>query len=133
MDTFGQGDYGGDTVLVGDGLAETLGVIAGLADYPDRARRLDGVRRHAGDAQGPTTVGGIFKSGVSQIDQSFVYMPIQQAQYSLAARDEWDVVEVKVAKPYDIAKTARPADRRRRQGRALRRLDGKECVPVGWP
>lgn len=100
MDQFGVGDYGGDVVLVGDGVASDLGLIPGdqITLTSPGGSSVIGTRPN----QKLYTVGGIFKSGVSEIDKSFVYMPIQQAQLFFGRDDEWDEVELKVQKPYDI-------------------------------
>lgn len=108
LDTFGQGDYGGDGIVVGDGLATRLGLNAGDA--------VTLVSSGGSTAFGSTprrksyTIIGIFHSGVSDFDKATVYMPINQAQLFFDREDEWDMVEVKV-KPelaYDIAKMRQP-------------------------
>ncbi|MGN6424933.1 MAG: lipoprotein-releasing ABC transporter permease subunit [Asticcacaulis sp.] len=102
MDQFGVGDYGGDVVLIGDGLASDMGLIPGdqlTLTSPGGSTAFGATPRRK-----VYTVGGIFKSGVSEIDKSFVYMPIQQAQLFFDREDEWDQVEIKVEKPYDIEK-----------------------------
>jgi lipoprotein-releasing system permease protein len=53
-------------------------------------------------------VAGVFRSGVSDLDKAFIYMPLQQAQLFFDREDEWDYVELKVEKPYDIAAYREP-------------------------
>jgi lipoprotein-releasing system permease protein len=97
---FGTGDYGGDEVLVGEGLAETLGLMPG-----------DGITLMTlggASAFGTLpkrkiyTVGAIFKSGVSELDASFVYMPLTQAQLFFGREDDWDIIEIKVRDAFNI-------------------------------
>jgi len=100
MDQFGAGDYGGDVVLIGDGVATDLGLLPGdevTLTSPGGATAIGTTPRRK-----VYTVGGVFKSGVSEIDKSFVYMPLQQAQLFFDREDEWDDIELKVEKPYDI-------------------------------
>jgi len=100
MDQFGVGDYGGDVILIGSGVANELGVNPG--------DEVTLVSPGGSTAFGATprrklyTVGGIFKSGVSDIDKAFIYMPITQMQLFFDREDEWDTVEIKVDKPYEI-------------------------------
>lgn len=100
MDQFGVGDYGGDVILIGSGVANELGVNPG--------DEVTLVSPGGSTAFGATprrklyTIGGIFKSGVSDIDKAFIYMPITQMQLFFDREDEWDTVEIKVDKPYEI-------------------------------
>jgi len=98
--SFGQGDYGGNSVLLGDGLAKDLGVLPG----DDVTLISPGGATAFGTAPNRKTytVGGIFKSGVSDLDKAFIYMPLQQAQLFFGREGEWDTVEIKVSRPYDI-------------------------------
>ena len=116
MADFGKGDYGGDVVMVGDGLAANLGL------NPGDALTLTTTGNSTAMGTMPSrkvyTVGGVFKSGVSEIDKGFVFMPITQAQLFIGREDEWDAIEIKVDKPYDIAKWRDPI-RKAAGGRAL--------------
>jgi lipoprotein-releasing system permease protein len=103
---FGKGQYGGDGILIGDGLADGLGVQVG-----DQVSLLtQGGATAFGTA--PTskayTIIGIFKSGVSEFDNTFIYMPLTQAQLFLGREDEWDTVEIMVSRPDEIAKFHEP-------------------------
>ncbi|ESQ75396.1 lipoprotein-releasing ABC transporter permease subunit [Asticcacaulis sp. AC402] len=100
MEQFGIGDYGGDVVLMGDGLARQINAIPGdevTLISPGRSTSFG-----AAPLRKTYIVGGLFHSGVSQIDQSFVYMPIQQAQLFFDREDEWDALEIRVDKPYEV-------------------------------
>ena len=106
LDDFGVGDYGGNTIMVGDGLASNLGLRPGdeiTLTSAGNATAMGTLPRRV-----TYTVGGIFKSGVSEIDKSFAFMPLQQAQLFTGHDDEWEALEVKVDKPYDIAKWRDP-------------------------
>jgi len=120
MQDFGVGDYGGDVVLIGSGIAAQLGLNAG--DEVTLVSPGGSTAFGAAPRRKVYTIGGIFKSGVSQFDQAFVYMPIQQAQLFFDREDEWDSVELKVKKPYDI-ESYRPA---------LRKAAGDGVILVDW-
>lgn len=98
---FGKGDYGGDGILIGDGLAQEMGLTAG----DNITLVTQGATTAFGTA--PTTktytVLGVFKSGVSEFDNTFIYMPLTQAQLFLGREDEWDTVEIMVDHPDRIA------------------------------
>lgn len=98
MDGFGEGEYGGDLVLVGAKLAETLGVKAGdevtlIAPSGALTAMGSAPRRKA------YTVGGVFSVGVSEYDQAFVYMPLDQAQLFFGRDNGIDQIEIKTADP----------------------------------
>lgn len=102
LESFGVGDYGGDNVLVGDDLAQSLGINAGdeiTMTIPGSSNAFGAPARRK-----TYTVGGIFSSGVSDIDKNFIFMPITQAQLFFDREDEWDVIELKVKKPFEIEK-----------------------------
>ena len=75
---FGQGEYGGNRILLGDRLAATLGVQIG---DPVTLVSVSG----ESSVMGPQprrktyTVGGIFSIGMSEYDGTFVYMPPELA------------------------------------------------------
>jgi lipoprotein-releasing system permease protein len=112
---FGEGDYGGDLVLVGQKLADTIGVKAGdtitllspsggVTAFGTAPRRKD------------YTVGGIFSVGVSDYDAAYIYMPLEQAQLFFGRDQSIDRVEMKVdnadridAYKPDIVRAAGPA------------------------
>ncbi len=114
LDQFGKGDFGGHVVMVGDGLASTLGLYPG----DDVTLTTTGSSTAMGTVPRRVvyTVGGVFKSGVSEIDKNFVFMPLQQAQLFVGRDDEWDALEIKVDKPYDIAKWRAPIMKAAGQG-----------------
>jgi len=107
LKTFGQGEYGGDELVVGQRLAEQLGVRVG---------DVISIISPSGDAtafgstprQKDYVVGGIFSVGMSEYDAAFVYMPLEQAQLFFGRDQAIDVIEVKLTDP-DRAKEMKPA------------------------
>jgi lipoprotein-releasing system permease protein len=98
MATFGQGDHGGDQVLVGQKLAEGLGV--GVGDpisiiAPTASATVFGTL--------PTSktyiVSGLFSVSMSEYDQTFIYMPLSQAQLFFGRDVAVDFIEVKLDDP----------------------------------
>ncbi|WKL56788.1 lipoprotein-releasing ABC transporter permease subunit [Asticcacaulis sp. ZE23SCel15] len=97
---FGVGDYGGDSILIGDGMARDMGVGPGdelSLLTPGTSTAFGAIPRRK-----TYTVAGVFKVGVSELDASFVYMPIEQAQLFFDREGEWDALELKVTDPYQI-------------------------------
>lgn len=98
MKGFGEGEYGGDLILVGSRLADTLGVHAG--DELSLIAPSGGVTAMGVAPRRKTfTVGGVFSVGVSEYDQAFIYMPLEQAQLFFGRDGAIDEVEVKVDDP----------------------------------
>jgi lipoprotein-releasing system permease protein len=103
---FGQGEYGGDVVLIGDRMARNLGLSAGDAITlisPSGPATAFGTSTREKDY----VVGGIFSVGMSQFDESFVYMALPQAQLFFGRDTSIDYVEIKVTDP-DKAKAIKP-------------------------
>ena len=96
--TFGQGDEGGDDVLVGDKLAQSLGVSVGdpiSLISPSGAATIMG----ATPTRKTYRVGGIFSVGMSEYDQTFIYMPLTQAQLFFGRDDAVDFIEINLDDP----------------------------------
>jgi lipoprotein-releasing system permease protein len=93
---YGEGEYGGDMVLIGARLAEMLGVRAG-----DTVSLISPEGGATAFGSAPTrkayTVGGIFSVGMSQYDAVYVYMPLNQAQLFFGRETFVDTIELKVA------------------------------------
>ena len=98
---FGQGEYGGDVILVGSRLAQSLGVRAG-----DELTLITANGAATAFGSAPTRkgyqLGGLFSVGVSEYDQALIYMPLEQAQLFLGRGDAVDEFELKVRDPDDI-------------------------------
>ena len=95
---FGDGDYGGDLILVGDRLAQNLGVEPG--DDLTLISPSGGATAFGATPQRKTyTVAGTFSVGMSDYDQAFIYMPLAQAQVFFGRDSGIDFVEMKLANP----------------------------------
>jgi lipoprotein-releasing system permease protein len=101
LEGFGKGEFGGDIVLIGEGLAASMGV--GVGDEITLLSPNGSTAFGAMPRRKPYSIGGIFKSGVSELDASFVFMPLTQAQLFFDREGEWDAIEIKVDKPYEVA------------------------------
>lgn len=98
MDEFGKGEYGGDYVLVGDRLARTLGIQPG--DELSLVSPTGGATAFGATPLRKTyTVGGTFTVGMSEYDQAFIYMPLEQAQLFFGRDNSVDYLEMKLVDP----------------------------------
>jgi len=98
LEGFGQGEYGGDLVLVGERLAVAMGVDAGdpitlISPTGDATAFGAAPRRKT------YTVGGVFSIGMSEYDQAYIYMPLEQAQIFFGRDTSVDVIELMTADP----------------------------------
>ena len=95
---YGEGEDGGDRILVGDRLAETLGVHAGepltLVSPSGAATAFGG-----SPVQKTFIVAGTFTVGMSQYDQAYIYMPLATAQLFLGREGSIDEIEIKLKNP----------------------------------
>jgi lipoprotein-releasing system permease protein len=98
---FGQGEFGGNRILLGDRLAANLGVQVG-----DPVTLISPTGETTAFGSNPRrktyTVGGIFSVGMSEYDQVFVYMPLEQAQLFFGRDQGVDVIEIMLADPDKI-------------------------------
>jgi len=107
MTGFGQGEFGGDIVLIGDRMAANLGVAPGDAltlISPTGPATAFGTSTREKDY----IVGGVFSVGMSQFDEAYVYMPLEQSQLFFGRDTSIDYVEIKVDDP-DRARDLKPA------------------------
>lgn len=98
LDGFGQGDYGGDIILVGERLAAAMGVEPGdtlTLTSPSASATAFG----SAPVSKAYTVGGIFSVGMSEYDQTFIYMPLDQAQLFFGREGAVDKIEIKLDDP----------------------------------
>jgi len=110
LNGFGDGEYGGDLIVVGARLAESLGVRPG--DPLTLISPSGGATAFGATPQRKTyTVGATFSVGMSQYDQAYIYMPLEQAQIFFGRDDSVDWIEAKVANP-DKAIAMKPAVQR---------------------
>jgi len=110
MAGFGEGEDGGDLVLIGAGMAGALGVAPG--DYltllsPDGASTAMG----SAPVSKTYTIGGIFEVGMTQVDDAVIYMPLAQGQLFFNRGSDVDVIEV-MAKDPDNLDRVTPAVRK---------------------
>jgi lipoprotein-releasing system permease protein len=98
---FGEGEFGGDLVLVGSGLASTLGLGAG---DPITLLSPSGEATAFGSAPRTKTytIGGVFEIGMSQFDAAYVYMPLEQAQLFFGRGGVVDSIEIKTGNPDSV-------------------------------
>ena len=98
LEGFGAGEYGGDTIVVGQRLADSLGVRPGdpltLISPSGASTAFGGT-----PLQKTYTVGAIFSAGMSQYDQAYIFMPLAQAQLFFGRETGVDAIEVKVKNP----------------------------------
>jgi len=111
LEDFGEGDRGGDTILIGRQLASRLGAWVGdpvTLISPSTESTIMG----ASFRRKTYYIGGVFSVGMSQIDDLFVYVPIEQARIFLGHDDAYvaDFIEVSVERPDDIDAARRDLD-----------------------
>jgi lipoprotein-releasing system permease protein len=95
---YGLGEDGGDIVLLGSRLAAQLGVEPG--DSVTLVSPSGGATPFGTMPATKTyTIGGLFTVGMSQYDEAYVYLPLEQAQLFFGRGDTVDVVEVKITDP----------------------------------
>jgi lipoprotein-releasing system permease protein len=118
---FGEGDDGGDIVLVGDKLAETLGLAVG--DPIGIISPTGGATAFGTLPPSKSyTIGGLFSVGMSEYDQSFIYMPLAQAQLLFGRDQAVDFIEIKLDDP----------DRAPRMKAALAAAAGRGAIVTDW-
>ncbi len=97
--SFGQGAYGGDNVLIGQALADTLGLRVGDPIEIYSPTGADSAFGNLGGLNKTYRVGGTYSSGTADYDRAFIFMPLEQAQLFFGKEGLWDVIEIKVDEP----------------------------------
>jgi lipoprotein-releasing system permease protein len=105
MEAFGEGERGGDSILIGSQLASRLGIALG-----DPVKLIS--PSTASTVMGPSFrqktyyVDGIFSVGMSLIDDLYVYLPIEQARVFLGYESTHyaDFVEVSIEDPDEVGR-----------------------------
>ncbi len=95
---FGDGDYGGELIVVGARLAASMGVAPGdvlTLTSPSAGATAFG----STPVSKAYTVAATFSVGMSEYDQSFIYMPLQQAQLFFGRDDGADKIAVMLDDP----------------------------------
>ena len=121
MQGFGEGDYGGDLIILGSRLAAQMDVRPGDAlalISPTGASTAFG----SNPTQKSYTVDGLFTVGMSQYDETYVYMPLAQAQAFFGRDNAVDLIEIKITDP-DKAIALRPL---------VQRAAGPEAIVTDW-
>ena len=75
-------------------------------------------------------VAGTFKIGMSEYDQTYIFMPLSEAQLFFGLGNAVQGIEVMVTKPDEIAAWRNPIAARRRPFGSRRRLAADEFKPV---
>src|SRR5579875_3731206 len=99
---FGKGEYGGDLILTGATLAQTMG--ANVGDSLTLTSPGGATVFGTAPTQKAYTVGGVFSTGMSQYDSAFIFMPLDQAQLFLGRGSIIDQIEVNVVDPDHLDK-----------------------------
>jgi lipoprotein-releasing system permease protein len=121
LKAFGVGEYGGDMLVIGERLAQSLGVRPG--DSLTLISPSGGATAFGGTPLQKTyTVGATFTAGMSQYDQAYIFMPLAQAQLFFGRENGVDAIEIKVVDP-DKAGAMKPA---------LARAAGPGALVTDW-
>ena len=104
METFGDGRFGGDDIIISERLARSLYVTAGdslTLIAPEGAATMGGVipRRKVYNIAG---VFEVFSGNANPLDDSLIIMPLEQAQLFFNSRDRYPIVELKINDPQDV-------------------------------
>ena len=100
--SFGQGAYGGDRVLIGAALANSLGLRVGDAITVYSPTGADSAFGNLGGLEKTYFVGGLFRSGAADYDRAFMFMPLEQQQLFFGKEGVWDAIEIKVDDPDQV-------------------------------
>ncbi|CAN5294906.1 lipoprotein-releasing ABC transporter permease subunit [soil metagenome] len=98
---FGEGEEGGDLVLIGDRMASAFGVGPGdsiTIVSPSGSATAFG----SSPLKKTYTVGGIFSVGHSVYDSAYVFMPLQQAKLLFGKGEDLSQIEVMIKDPDKI-------------------------------
>ncbi len=106
--SFGRGAYGGNNILIGQALADQLGVKVGDPITILSPTGADSAFGNLGGQRKTYFVGGTYSSGAADYDRAYVFMPLEQAQLFFGKEGIWDVIELKVAEPDQITRYAAP-------------------------
>lgn len=98
LSSWGQGEYGGDEIAMGSRLAQDLGLLPGdsveLISPTGAATPFGTTPRRK-----EYVVSAIFNVGMSEYDQTLIYMPLEQAQLFFNKESAWDTIELRLAEP----------------------------------
>ena len=94
---FGQGDYGGDRILMGQSLMDQMGLKVGDPVTLYSPTGADSAFGNLGGLEKTYFVGGAYSSGTADYDRAYIFMPLEQAQLFFGKDGVWDVLELKIA------------------------------------
>ncbi len=120
--TFGEGPYGGDNVIIGKALAESMGLRVGDPITLYSPTGADSAFGNLGGLEKTYRIGGIFTSGTADFDRAFLFMPLEQAQLFFGKEGVWDVIELKVKAPDRVGELSEP----------VRIASGESAIVSDW-
>ena len=127
---FGKGAYGGDDVLIGKALAESMGLRVGDPISLYSPSGADSAFGNLGGLEKTYRIGGVFTSGTADFDRAFLFMPLEQAQLFFGKEGVWDVIELKVAEPDRVGDLTQPV--RAASGRSAIVSDWRDRLAAFW-
>ncbi len=127
---FGQGAYGGDDVLIGKALAESMGLRVGDPISLYSPTGADSAFGNLGGLEKTYRIGGVFTSGTADFDRAFIFMPLEQAQLFFGKEGVWDVIELKVQEPDQVGELIQPV--REASGRSAIVSDWRDRLAAFW-
>ena len=119
---FGQGAWGGDNILIGKALAESMGLRVGDPITLYSPTGADSAFGNLGGLEKTYRIGGVFTSGTADFDRAFLFMPLEQAQLFFGKEGVWDVIELKVAEPDRVGELTQ----------AVRAASGDSAIVSDW-
>jgi lipoprotein-releasing system permease protein len=103
LNNWGKGEYGGDEIAMGSRLAQDLGLLPG-----DSVELISPTGAATPFGTSPRRkeyiIGAIFNVGMSEYDQTLIYMPIEQAQLFFNKETSWDTIELRLTEPDEADK-----------------------------
>ncbi len=127
---FGQGAYGGDNILIGKALAESMGLRIGDPISLYSPTGADSAFGNLGGLEKTYRIGGVFTSGTADFDRAFIFMPLEQAQLFFGKEGVWDVIELKVQQPDRVGELIQPV--RMASGRSAIVSDWRDRLAAFW-
>ncbi len=95
---FGEGRNGGNVIMIGQYLAANLGLLPG-----DSVEVVTSQLRAGPLGQTPISktyiVGDIFRTGSAQLDNVYLFMPMQQAQILFQSKERYQYLDIRVKDP----------------------------------
>lgn len=95
---WGAGEYGGERIALGERLSISIGADAGGSVQlisPNGAATAFGISPRYKDYQ----VGAVFSVGMSEYDETLIYMPLEQARLFFSREDGYDMLDIRMERP----------------------------------